>query len=48
MDKYWTIFQETFAQENLHHKDTIFTIGNGYLSTRGKSIGNLHPVLEPE
>jgi trehalose/maltose hydrolase-like predicted phosphorylase len=35
MDKYWTIFQDKFEPETLRHKDTIFTIGNGYLSTRG-------------
>jgi trehalose/maltose hydrolase-like predicted phosphorylase len=31
----WTISEETFLPERQHHKETIFTIGNGYLSTRG-------------
>lgn len=31
----WTITEETFDPKSLHHKETIFTIGNGYLSTRG-------------
>jgi len=31
----WIISEDTFEPESLHHKETIFTIGNGYLSTRG-------------
>jgi kojibiose phosphorylase len=31
----WKITEETFNPEQQHHKETIFTIGNGYLSTRG-------------
>lgn len=31
----WTITENTFAPASQHHKETIFTIGNGYLSTRG-------------
>jgi len=31
----WKITEETFKPEKQHHKETIFTIGNGYLSTRG-------------
>ena len=31
----WTVPEETFDPEKQHHKETIFTIGNGYLSTRG-------------
>ncbi len=31
----WTVPEETFDPETQHHKETIFTIGNGYLSTRG-------------
>jgi trehalose/maltose hydrolase-like predicted phosphorylase len=31
----WTITEDAFRPEQLHHKETIFTIGNGYLSTRG-------------
>ena len=31
----WKITEELFEPEKQHHKETIFTIGNGYLSTRG-------------
>jgi len=31
----WKITEDTFHPEKLHHKETVFTIGNGYLSTRG-------------
>jgi len=31
----WKIIEETFNSEKQHHKETVFTIGNGYLSTRG-------------
>jgi trehalose/maltose hydrolase-like predicted phosphorylase len=31
----WTISEDTFDPQKQHHKETIFTIGNGYLSTRG-------------
>lgn len=31
----WTITEKTFDPVSQHHKETIFTIGNGYLSTRG-------------
>src|SRR5687768_12362709 len=31
----WKITEETFDPKKQHHKETIFTIGNGYLSTRG-------------
>ena len=31
----WTIHEESFQAQAQHHKETIFTIGNGYLSTRG-------------
>ena len=31
----WKITEENFHPEKLHHKETVFTIGNGYLSTRG-------------
>lgn len=31
----WKITEETFNPEKQHHKETIFTLGNGYLSTRG-------------
>ena len=29
------IIEETFDPQALHHKETVFTIGNGYLGTRG-------------
>ena len=31
----WKITEEGFNPEKQHHKETVFTIGNGYLSTRG-------------
>lgn len=31
----WTISEDSFDPASQHHKETIFTIGNGYLSTRG-------------
>ena len=31
----FTITENTFDPTQIHHKETIFTIGNGYLSTRG-------------
>jgi trehalose/maltose hydrolase-like predicted phosphorylase len=31
----WVIRESAFTPEKLHHKETIFTIGNGYLSIRG-------------
>ena len=31
----WTITENSFNPASQHHKETIFTIGNGYLSTRG-------------
>ncbi|HIQ06147.1 MAG TPA: beta-phosphoglucomutase, partial [Anaerolineae bacterium] len=31
----WTIRETDFEPERLHHKETVFTIGNGYFGTRG-------------
>jgi len=31
----WTITETDFAPRHRHHQETIFTIGNGYLCTRG-------------
>jgi kojibiose phosphorylase len=31
----WTITEDSFDPKALHHQETVFTIGNGYLSTRG-------------
>jgi len=31
----WHITEQEFIPDRQHHKETIFTIGNGYLSTRG-------------
>ena len=31
----WHITETEFSPETLHHKETVFTIGNGYLGTRG-------------
>jgi trehalose/maltose hydrolase-like predicted phosphorylase len=35
MTNSWTVTEDAFDPNQLHHKETIFTIGNGYLSTRG-------------
>lgn len=35
MSNLWTISEDAFDPRGQHHKETIFTIGNGYLSTRG-------------
>ena len=34
-DPAWTITEDHFDPAKQHHTETIFTIGNGYLSTRG-------------
>ena len=34
-DHLWTIREDAFEPARLHYKETIFTSGNGYLSTRG-------------
>lgn len=31
----WTVAEAEFDPARLHHKETLFTLGNGYLSTRG-------------
>ncbi len=31
----WTILETEFDPGRLHHKETVFTLGNGYLGTRG-------------
>jgi trehalose/maltose hydrolase-like predicted phosphorylase len=31
----WTIKESEFPKENYSHKETVFTIGNGYFSSRG-------------
>ena len=31
----WTITETQFDPQKLHYKETVFTIGNGYLGTRG-------------
>lgn len=31
----WNLIETQFDAEHLHHKETVFTIGNGYLGTRG-------------
>ena len=35
MTDHWRVVEHTFNPEKQHHSETIFTIGNGYLSTRG-------------
>lgn len=34
-DQLWKITEEDFTPAKQHHKETIFTIGNGYFCTRG-------------
>ncbi|MBC8446310.1 MAG: hypothetical protein H8D78_01035, partial [Chloroflexi bacterium] len=31
----WLITETSFDPDSLHHKEAVFTIGNGYLGTRG-------------
>ena len=31
----WTVVETEFLPAALHHKETVFTLGNGYLGTRG-------------
>ena len=31
----WTVIETKFDFSELHHKETLFTLGNGYLGTRG-------------
>jgi trehalose/maltose hydrolase-like predicted phosphorylase len=31
MNDLWTLTETTFDPKSLHHKETIYTIGNGYL-----------------
>jgi len=31
----WTVIENQFDPTHLHHKETVFTLGNGYLATRG-------------
>lgn len=35
IDTTWMVTEDHFDPARLHHKETVFTIGNGYLSTRG-------------
>jgi kojibiose phosphorylase len=35
MPDLWSITEDSFDSNKQHHKETIFTIGNGYLCTRG-------------
>ncbi|MFT3891506.1 MAG: glycoside hydrolase family 65 protein [Anaerolineales bacterium] len=35
MSDLWNITENSFDPKKQHHKETVFTIGNGYLSTRG-------------
>jgi kojibiose phosphorylase len=31
----WTLIETEFDPDQVHHRETVFTIGNGYLGTRG-------------
>jgi kojibiose phosphorylase len=35
IERDWTIIEIAFDPAHLHHKETVFTVGNGYLGTRG-------------
>ena len=35
MTELWIVSEDSFDPQKQHHKETVFTIGNGYLSTRG-------------
>ncbi len=35
MEQFWIVYEDSFDPKKQHHKETMFTIGNGYLSTRG-------------
>ena len=35
MTDLWTITEDGFDPQKQHHQETIFTLGNGYLCTRG-------------
>jgi kojibiose phosphorylase len=35
MMRNWQIIEDRFDPASLHHQETVFTIGNGYLGTRG-------------
>jgi kojibiose phosphorylase len=34
-DKTWIITESEFDPAHLHHQETVFTLGNGYLGVRG-------------
>jgi beta-phosphoglucomutase len=46
MDEGWIIIEDAFDPSRLHHKETVFTMGNGYLSTRG-SFEEGYPGARP-
>ena len=33
----WSVVQHVYEPERMHHDETIFTVGNGYLCTRGST-----------
>jgi trehalose/maltose hydrolase-like predicted phosphorylase len=35
MTENWLVIEDTFNPTKLHHSETVFTLGNGYLGTRG-------------
>jgi kojibiose phosphorylase len=45
-DSNWLIRETEFDPERLHHKETVFTIGNGYLGTRG-AFEEGYPGVQP-
>ena len=43
---HWTVIEPQFNPEQLHARETVFTIGNGYLGTRG-SFEEGYPQAQP-
>jgi trehalose/maltose hydrolase-like predicted phosphorylase len=42
----WTVSETEFDPARLHHQETVFTVGNGYLGTRG-AFEEGHPGAWP-
>ena len=36
-DAVWSVVQNVYEPDRIHHDETIFTVGNGYLCTRGST-----------
>ncbi len=51
----WTFSETQFQPEKIHHRETVFTIGNGYIGTRGcfeegytraKAVSIIHGIYD--